>query len=126
MIRLISISNWHLCIKNQRIHLGGLVLLLFVGHFIYKTTVTTMENYQLSNNGEICKAMVVSRMKVGGKGTIRVDYRFNVNYKEYSGVVNNEEYYNGDSINILYLEKSPEINRSYNFIKENYKTQIIP
>ncbi|WP_173090278.1 hypothetical protein [Pedobacter foliorum] len=85
-----------------------------------------MENYQLSNNGEICKAMVVSRMKVGGKGTIRVDYRFNVNYKEYSGVVNNEEYYNGDSINILYLEKSPEINRSYNFIKENYKTQIIP
>lgn len=125
-IPLFKISNWHLYIKKRKIHLLSLFIILLAVRFIYGASEKTIENYRLANNGNFSKGIVTSRMKVGAKGTINIEYKFHVNNAEYMGHTTNEEYEEGDSIYVLYLSGNPGINRSYTFIKANYKTQITP
>ena len=101
-------------------HLLVLVLLFFVGNFLWVSSKRTMENYSLASDGELVKGLVTSRIKVGGKGTVRIDYKFHINSKEYVGYTTDEEYQIGDSLFVLYLIKNPQINRSNSFIRENY------
>lgn len=123
---LFKISNWYLYIKNRKIHLLTLLILLLAGRFIYGASEKTIENYRVANNGDLSKGIVTSRMEVGAKGTINIEYKFQANDAEYIGHTTNENYEIGDSIYVLYLSSNPSINRSYTFIKENYKTKITP
>ncbi|MGK6353573.1 hypothetical protein [Parapedobacter sp. DT-150] len=115
------ISNWHLYVKNRKIHLFSLLILFLVGRFIYGASEKTIENYRLAKHGDLSRGVVISRMKVGAKGTIDIEYKFQANNAEYIGHTINEKYETGDSIYVLYLSSNPGINRSYTFIKENYK-----
>lgn len=121
-----KISDWYLHIKTWKIHLGTLLILLLAARFIYGASEKTVENYRLANNGKLSKGVVTSRMKVGAKGTISIDYRFRVDNVEYTGETTNERYETGDSLYVIYLQQKPTINRSYSFIKENYTTQNTP
>jgi hypothetical protein len=118
-ISFFKITNWYLYIKNRKIHLLTPLILLLIGHFIYVAGKKTIENYQLANNGKISKGIVTSRMKVGAKGTIKIDYKFQLNDMGFTGHTTNEKYEVGDSIYVLYFASNPTINRSYTFIKQN-------
>ncbi|SEL95202.1 hypothetical protein [Parapedobacter koreensis] len=111
---------------NWKIHLGTILILFLVGRFIYGASEKTIENYRLANNGKLSNGIVTSRMKVGGKGTISIEYSFQVNHVKYIGQTTNEGYEIGDSLYVIYLPKKPMINRSYTFIKKNYTTHIAP
>jgi|GEM_PF-2792709 len=123
---LFKISNWYLHIKTWKVHFGTVLILLLAGRFIYGASEKTIENYRLANNGKLSKGIVTSRMKVGAKGTLSIDYKFQVDNVEYTGETTNEGYETGDSLYVIYLQKKPTVNRSYTFIKENYTTQITP
>lgn len=117
---LFKIADWYLYIKARKVHLGTVLILLLAGRFIYGASEKTIENYRLANSGKLCKGVVTSRMKVGAKGTISIDYKFQVNNIEYTGRTTDEKYEIGDSLYIIYSQSEPTINRSYSFIKENY------
>lgn len=123
---ILRISNWYLHVKIWKIHLGTVLILLLAGRFIYGASEKAIENYRLANNGKLSKGVVTSRMKVGAKGTLSMDYKFHVDNVEYTGETTNERYETGDSLYVIYLQKRPTINRSYTFIKENYTTRIGP
>jgi hypothetical protein len=123
---LFKISNWYLYIKTWKIHLGTVLILILTGHFIYVASEKTIENYRLANSGKLCKGIVTSRMKVGAKGTISIDYKFQVDNIEFTGQTSNEKYETGDSLYVIYLKEKPAVNRSYSFIKENYATHSTP
>lgn len=121
-----KIADWYLYIKNRKIHLLTLLILFLIGRFIYGASEKTIENYRLANNGKLRKGIITSRMKVGAKGTINIDYRFRVDDTGFVGHTTNEKYEVGDSIYVLYSATNPSINRSYTFIKQNYDTKISP
>lgn len=100
----------------------GIVLVVLTVFLIYTITARTIENFLLAKYGVAEKAIVTAKFKVGSKGILKIDYIFNVGNKRYEGSTENENYQQGERINILYLRKRPEINRTYNFIKENYST----
>lgn len=113
-------------LRNKKYSLLSILIWFLAGCLIYEGSKKTIGNYQLANSGHLSKGIVTSRMKVGAKGTIWIEYEFETNNIEYVGHTTNERYETGDSILILHLLSNPEINRSYTFIKENYKTKIIP
>jgi hypothetical protein len=123
---LFKILNWYLYIKTWKIHLGTVLILLLSAQFIYVASGKTIENYRLANSGKLCKGIVTSRMNVGAKGTISIDYKFQVENIEFTGQATNEKYETGDSLYVIYLQKKPTVNRSYTFIKEHYRTKITP
>lgn len=123
---LFKISDWCLYIKSWKIHLATLLIMLLAGRFIYVASEKTIENYRLANSGKLSKGIVTSRIKVGAKGTISIDYKFQVDNMEFAGQTTNEKFEIGDSLYIIYLQKNPTINRSYSFIKENFATRITP
>lgn len=123
---LFKISDWYLYIKSWKIHLATLFILLLAFRFIYGASEKTIENYRLANSGKLSKGVVTSRMKVGAKGTISIDYKFQVDSMEFTGQTTNEKFEIGDTLFIVFLQKNPTINRSYSFIKENFNTRITP
>lgn len=123
---LIKISGWYFYIRSWKIHLVTLLMVFLAFRFIFVASEKTIENYRLANFGNLSKGIVTSRMKIGAKGTINIDYKFQVDNIEFSGYTTNENYKIGDSLFIVYLREKPSINRSYSFIKENFKTKINP
>ncbi len=108
-------------IMKRKFNLFSVVLFCLVFWFIYHTGKKSLENRKLANKGVICKGVVLSKKNVGSKGTIRIEYKFEVNKKFYRGTISNENWVVGDSIEIIYLLDDPNINRSLLFIKSNYK-----
>ena len=92
----------------------------------------TVINYKLKNHGKCTKAIVYSRNKVGGKGTVDTKYSFEWKHINYKGSSTSDDKYRetnnvflteddlvtGDTIIIVFLESNPEINRSNSFVKK--------
>nr|WP_294790883.1 hypothetical protein [uncultured Mucilaginibacter sp.] len=72
----------------------------------------------MKSEGSKIKGVVIDKYKVGGKGTIQIDYLFKLNENTYSGSTSNEKYNVGDSLYILFLKEDPRINKSYSFIND--------
>jgi hypothetical protein len=100
------------------------VLIFIITVFLYGATKKTIENYRLARIGILTKAVVTNKKKVGGKGTIDLTVLYNVSGQKYEGTLTNENYYLGDSLEIVYLKSNPLVIRSYRFIKDNYTTTI--
>ena len=92
--------------------------------FLYGATKKTIENYRLARTGILTKAVVTNKNKVGGKGTIDLTVLYNVSGQKYEGILTNENYNIGDSLEMVYLKSNPLVIRSYRFVKENYTTTI--
>lgn len=93
------------------------VLIMLVSSWLfYSTLKQTILNYRLKTENSQIKGYVIERYKVGGKGTIQIDYSFRINDKNYVGSETNDKYKVGDSLIILFLKKDPSINKSYTFI----------
>ncbi len=103
---LFKISDWCLHIKTWKVHFETLLIMLFAGRFVSGASEKTIENYHLVNNGKLSKGKITSRMKVGSKGTVSIDYKFHVDNLEYTGETNDEKYEIGDSLYVIYLQKN--------------------
>lgn len=111
-------------VKGRRFHLLTLLFIVAVLFFIVRSSGKTIENYRLAKNGKVVKALVTNTKKVGGKGTVAVTFKYVVNGQEFLNTISNEPYQVADSVYLIYLESSPEVSRTYRFIKENYSTDI--
>jgi hypothetical protein len=121
----IRLSGLNFVINGKEINFFYLVFLGIVIYFIYHSSIKTIENIRLANNGKATRAIVTNKQKVGGKGTIDLTFKYQVNGIEYFNTQINEPYNLGDSIYVIYLESNPHISRTYRFIKNNYETDII-
>jgi hypothetical protein len=101
----------------------GLILTISLV-FLYVATKKTIENFRLAKSGTLTKAIVVDKQKVGGKGTTDLRVRYYIDNRQFEGSVTNETWNVSDTVDILYLSTDPSVIRSYDFIKENYSTDI--
>lgn len=108
-------------------------LILFLGLVLYFGGKQTIINFRLKNHGKCAKAIVYSRNKIGGKGTVDTKYSFVWKNYTYNGSSTSDDKYRdsekffltendlitGDTIMIVFLESNPEINRSNSIVKKN-------
>lgn len=108
-------------------------LFLFLGFVLFFGGKQTIINYKLKKHGKCSKAIVYSRNKVGGKGTVDTKYRFEWNNNTYIGSSTSDDKYRvtdnffltekdlvtGDTIIIVFQESNPEINRSNSIVEKN-------
>lgn len=88
--------------------------IFFIGIFFYFVIVVIrneIENNDLKKYGIETIAIVTDVRKVGSKGVIRCTYSFKVNNLNYIGNVDDDYYNTGDTIQVIYLMKRPDINR---------------
>lgn len=103
-------------IKGFKVNVFFVLIAVVCGWLLYSSLKQTILNYRLKTENNQIKGRVIDRYKVGGKGTIQIDYSFTINDKNYVGSETNDKYKVGDSLIILFLKKDPNINRSYSFI----------
>ena len=108
-------------------------MILFLGFILYFGGKQTIINYRLKNHGKCTKAIVYSRNKVGGKGTVDTKYSFEWKNTRYIGSSTSDDKYRktenfflteddlviGDTITVVFLESNPETNRSNSIVKKN-------
>lgn len=107
--------------------------ILFLGFVLFFSGKQTIINYRLKNHGKCTKAIVYSRNKIGGKGTVDSKYRFEWKNNTYYGSSTSDDKYRetdnfflteedlviGDSIMVVFLESNPDINRSNSVVDKN-------
>lgn len=107
--------------------------ILFLGFVLFFGGKQTIINYRLKNHGKCTKAIVYSRNKIGGKGTVDSKYRFEWKNNTYYGSSTSDDKYRetdnfflteedlviGDSIMVVFLESNPDINRSNSVVDKN-------
>ncbi|MDD2965243.1 MAG: hypothetical protein PHU33_14940 [Bacteroidales bacterium] len=101
---------------NKKISLIWIILIGIVLHFIIVVIQNEIDNNDLNRIGIETSAIVKDVRKIGSKGVIRCSYTFRVNNLIYTGSVDDDYYKTGDTIQILYLKKSPEVNRDKKFL----------
>jgi hypothetical protein len=101
---------------NYKNKISLVVLLLVIAWFIIIVVKKGKTNTQVYQKGEITKAIIIDKRRVGGKGIERCTYSFLYNNIKYEGWVNDDDFKIGDTIQILFLKENPEINRSKKFI----------
>lgn len=103
---------------NKKVRIFWIAISGLVVYFLYVSIGKTLENNDVDKYGIETNAIVIDMQKVGSKGVIRCTYTFEVNNVLYFGSVDDDYYKKGDTIQILYLKKNPEINRDKKFIKK--------
>lgn len=106
---------------NKKISLIWIILMGIVIHFIIVVIQNEIDNNGLNRIGIETIAIVKDVRKVGSKGVIRCTYTFRANNLIYTGSVGDDYYKTGDTIQILYLKKNPEVNRDKKFFDKIYK-----
>ena len=103
-------------IYNYKNKISLIFFLVLIAWFVYTGAKKTKTNNDLYKKGEIAKAVVIDKRKVGGKGIERVSYSFSFNGQRYEGWVDDDYYEVGDTIQILFLKENPEINEGKKFL----------
>lgn len=107
--------------------------ILFLGFILFFGGKQTIINYKLRNHGKCTKAVVYSRNKIGGKGTVDTKYRFEWKNNTFYGSSTSDDKYRetdnfflteedlviGDTIMVVFLESNPDINRSNSIVEKN-------
>ncbi len=114
-------KSWNWTVR-ETFGYGFLIAISLV--FLYGASKKTIQNFRLAKSGIAAKAIVVDKQKVGGKGTIDLTVKYYVNGQEYEGSITNELWALSDTVNIILLKSDPSVIRSFDFIKENYSTEI--
>lgn len=77
------------------------------------------EIIRLKFYGQETKGWIYEKSNRGSRRSIRCFYYFNVDYKIFEGFSNNAKLNKGDSIEIIYYIKDPNINRPKQFVVDN-------
>ena len=101
---------------NYKNKISLIVLLIVIAWFIFTVVKKGNINKQVYQKGEMAKAIVIDKRRVGGKGIERCTYSFSFNGISYEGWVDDDYYKVGDTIQILFLKENPEINRGKKFL----------
>lgn len=101
---------------NYKNKISLAVFLIIIVFFIYIGAKKTKINNNLYRKGEITKAIVIDKRRVGGKGIERCTYSFSYYGIRYEGWVDDDYYKVGDTIQILFLKDKPEINGDKKFL----------
>ncbi|WP_126249200.1 hypothetical protein [Chitinophaga rhizosphaerae] len=112
-------------IIGRKVHIGYLIGIVFLAVIIVPASKKTIQNLRLAKNGVFELGIVTTKYKVGGKGTFRINYEFKVENQTYTGFANDEDYQEGDSIEVVYLRSDPAVNRAYRFIIRNYSVSKV-
>lgn len=103
-------------VYNYKNKISLVILLVVIAWFVYTGTKKTKTNNNLYQKGEITKAIVIDKRRVGGKGIERCTYSFSYSGVRYEGWVDDDYYKVGDTIQILFLKDKPEINGDKKFL----------
>ncbi|KAF0131672.1 MAG: hypothetical protein FD155_196 [Bacteroidetes bacterium] len=103
---------------NKKVSIIWIILIGIVIHFVIVVIGNEIDNNDLKKNGIETSAIVTDVRKVGSKGVIRCTYTFEVNNLIYTGNVDDDYYEIGDTIQVLYLKRIPEINRDKKFLEK--------
>jgi hypothetical protein len=93
--------------------------LLIVG-LIYLTFRNEYRVYTLRKNGVKTVGYVYSVQLVGSKGTVRCFYRFSTPTGTNQGFYDSISVKEGDSLNIIYLPKTPDLNYAEAFVLKDF------
>ena len=111
--------------RNVKNIIGWGVIAITFCLFLYVSTKRTIENTRLQRNGRCTYAVVVSKQRVGSKGTIRVSYRFSHNGRFYYGRSHHDDRAEiGSYIVVVFLESAPQVNRSNSFLEKECNTMV--
>lgn len=103
---------------NYKNKLSLVFFLVVIAWFLYTVAKKGKTNNNLYQKGEITKAIVIDKRRVGGKGIERITYSFSYNGIKYEGWVDDDYYKIGDTIQILFLKENPEINKDKRFLEK--------
>lgn len=114
--------------KSEKIKawLFMIVLMLVIGHMFLKHPI---QDSLLLKNGKSIKGIIINERGYNGKGSfllkeengdaIIYKYTFNIQGESYTGDSQSSNFSLGDSIEVIYLESFPSINRPAYYIRDD-------
>jgi hypothetical protein len=114
----IEISGLNVFIKGFKINIPAILFIVSCGWLVWSSLKQTLLNNKLKSENNKIRGIVTDKYKVGGKGTIQINYLFKLDGNTYFGSTTNEKYAVGDSLYILFLKEDPQCNKSFSFLYE--------
>ncbi|MGY2131687.1 hypothetical protein ACW9KT_05640 [Hymenobacter sp. HD11105] len=104
-----------------RLHIAWLFILLPFVYLLSVGAAKTFKQYRVATTGLTTKAFLTSQLYQGLRNNNGYYYHFKVKDKLYTGhTMNIVGYSPGDSIDIMFLKKMPEVNYDQKFLHDNY------